>query len=478
MNKKRATIIFSIILALGSSDFFLTSCKEKSREEMIVFTRVSGKNQNINYITGDSWRYINQAQIMAIDPGRPKEALKQLTREFFSARSPEISYDGKYMLFTAQQKKNDSWQIWEMDLASLKARQVTFSAENCIDPCYLPGGRVVFSRLSVKDTLKAGHSLFTCNTDGSDLKRITFNPHTYLASNMLNDGRVLTIGRQVYPDQGSPLFFILRPDGTKAQMFYKGPESSTLLSCGRETVSGKIVFIESEKGNSENGNVISVNYNRPLHSRVNVTSGIEGDFLNVFPKQSGKFLVTYRKSSGERYSLYEFDPENKVLGKAIYDDSDYDVLEVVVAEKHERPKKLPSEVDMGVKSGLLLCQDINVFQMKPAGSSDTFSGSSRIEVLGIDSTMGTVQVEKDGSFYLKIIADKPFKIQTIDKNGNVLHGPCGWIWLRPNERRGCIGCHEDPELAPENKVPLAVKKPPVTIPVHINKVVEKKVTLE
>jgi hypothetical protein len=98
--------------------------------------------------------------------------------------------------------------------------------------------------------------------------------------------------------------------------------------------------------------------------------------------------------------------------------------------------------------------------------------------MGIDSSLGVVQVEEDGSFYLKVMADKPFRIQTIDKNGHVLQGPCGWIWLRPNERRGCVGCHEDHEMVPENRVPLAVKILPVTIPVHISNVVEKKVSLE
>jgi len=92
--------------------------------------------------------------------------------------------------------------------------------------------------------------------------------------------------------------------------------------------------------------------------------------------------------------------------------------------------------------------------------------------------MGTINVEKDGSFYLKVMADTPFRIQTIDEKGKVLNGPCGWIWLRPNERRGCVGCHEDPELVPDNKVPFSVKKAPVNVPVHINKVVEKKISLE
>jgi hypothetical protein len=52
------------------------------------------------------------------------------------------------------------------------------------------------------------------------------------------------------------------------------------------------------------------------------------------------------------------------------------------------------------------------------------------------------------------------------------------MWLRPNERRGCVGCHEDPELVPANRVPLAVKKNPVGVPVHAEKIKEKAVELE
>jgi len=478
MNRIKVTRILSIILVIGFFVTFFSSCMKKSMDGMIIFTQVAGRVQDINYVTGDSWRYILQARIVALDPGKAGGTLKVLTAGFYSARSPEISCDGNCMLFAAQQKQNDPWQIWEMNLKDSKIRQITSSMENCIDPAYLPGGRLVFSKLAVNDTLKAGHSLYDCNLDGSNIKRITFNPHNYFGSSVLKDGRVLTISRQLYPDQREAIFVILRPDGTKAEMFYKCHEGSTLFSRGLETMNGKIVFIESDTGNQEEGDVISINYNRPLHTRVNLTAEIKGDFHAVFPQQSGRLLVSYRESKANRYALYEFDAENRILGKAIYDNADFDVLEVAVVETYDRPKKLPSEVDMGVKTGLLLCQNINVLDIQSAGSAAVFPKSSRIEVLGIDSTLGVVQVEEDGSFYLKVMADKPFQIQTIDEKGRVLHGPCGWIWLRPNERRGCVGCHEDHELVPENRVPLSVKKLPVNIPVHVSKVAEKKISLE
>ena len=444
---------------------------------IIIFSQVVPKAVETDYVTGDTWRYNPQSRIVALDPEKPGRSLIVLTAGYYSAGSPDISYDGKLMLFAGQQKQNDPWQIWEMNLENLKIKQVTSSVENSTDPVYLPVGRVLYSKLTMDDSLKTGHSLYTCNPDGSDIKRITFNPATYYASTVLKDGRVLTISRQLYPDQGDQQFIVLRPDGTKAELFYKGIDGSSLSSRALETINGKIVFVESDKKGNRGGNVISINYNRPLHSRVNLTSEIIGDFQTVFPLSSGRLIVSYRKSDADRYGLYEFDPETKSLGKAIYSNKDYDASDVVVVGKHQMPKKLPSEVDMGVKTGLLLCQDINL-----SGMLSSFNGgsskASRIEVVGIDSTLGVVQVEKDGSFYLKVIADTPFRIRTIDEKGNVLNGTCDWIWLRPNERRGCIGCHENLELVPDNRVPLAVKNLPVNIPVHISKVVEKKVSLE
>jgi len=127
---------------------------------------------------------------------------------------------------------------------------------------------------------------------------------------------------------------------------------------------------------------------------------------------------------------------------------------------------------------LLLCQDINFINEQMTDNFANTGKSLKIEVLGTDTTYGVVQVEEDGSFYLKVMADIPFRIRTLDEDGKVVNGPCSWLWLRPNERRGCIGCHEDPELAPENRVSQAIKNPPVIIPVHITEVKEKIVELE
>jgi hypothetical protein len=215
-----------------------------------------------------------------------------------------------------------------------------------------------------------------------------------------------------------------------------------------------------------------------LHSKVNLSSGIRGDFYSVSHLQSGKLLVSYRSSNGRPYALYEFDVEKKMLGKSIYKSQNFNILEAVAVEKHGRAKKLPSEVDLNVKTGLLLCQDINFMEIKSGSNSNSTSKAVKIEVMGIDASLGIVDVEEDGSFYLKVLADTPFRIKTINQNGEMANGPGSWLYLRPNERRGCVGCHEDNEQIPENRQPFSVKKDPINIPVKLKEIHNKKISLK
>lgn len=469
MNKIRPIIVFCILTAVVCTGIILTSCGGNSMDGVFIITRTAG---SADYTTENSLHYIPKTQIVSVDSRKSGASVKILSGNYFSAQSPRISYDGKFMLFAGQKTQNDPWQIFEMDLHNLKTRQVTSSKENCTDPAYLPAGRFLFSQIAAHDSLKGEHSLYISNLDGSGQKRITFNPANYLSSRILNDGRVLTLGRQVFPEQGESMYMVLRPDGTKMELFYKGKEGTTVCGPVSETLNNRIVFTES---GSDKRNIISISYNRPLHSGINLTGGIEGDFLYVNSIDAGKLIVSYRKSRSDRYALYEFDPDTKTLGKVLYSDNDYNVTEAVAGGSHDRPKKLPSEVNMGVKTGLLLCEDVNT----PNGvtSLPAVKPINRIEIIGIDSTLGVVDIAEDGSFYLKVMADKPFKIRSIDKDGKI-HDSCDWMSLRPNERRGCVGCHEDPELVPGNRIPLSVKKSPVIIPMHIKKVVEKKASLE
>lgn len=462
---------------MATGSLFIISCRRNSTEGTIIITRTSGKVLNLSFSSADSRKIILRSDIVEVEMGKPEASPKLLTSSFYSARSPEISNDGLFMIFAGQKKEGDTWQIWDTDLGNLKTRQLTKLKEDCTDPAYLPLGRFLFTSHSASDSLKSNESIFTSNIDGTDQKRITYNPAIYRTSHVLSDGRILTIGVQKFPETGDQKFMIMRPDGTKSELFYKGSEGTVLNGPGFETNNGRIIFIESEKSKPGKGNLITVSYNRPMHSQLNLTSEIEGDFRAVFPQPSGKLLVSYRKTETDRYALYEFDTESKSLGKPIFKSNDFDVLEVVDAVKHIRPRKLPSEVNAVIKTGLIMCQDVNITNEITKIPLVLNKKILKVEIMGTDSSMGTFKPSADGSFYLKVVANKPFQIRTLDEEGKVIR-KCDWIWLRPNERRGCVGCHEDQDIVPDNRIPLAVKKASVGIPVHVNKIKDKMIDTE
>jgi hypothetical protein len=403
-----------------------------------------------------------QCRLAMLNPHEPGN-VKIISEDFYSACSATVSYDGKKLAFSGKKNQDDRWQIYSMDLRTRKISMVTNSEFNCTDACWLPSGKISFSG--------SEGAMYTCNADGSQLSRITFDTYSYRLLNILNDGR-LAAARS----SGDEIS-VVRPDGTKAGIFYQGSEYSFITSKLYECIDGTIYFSRMQNIEAEKADIISIRYQRPLHSSKNLTEDIDGSFSYPFPLTTDRLIVSWRKGPNEKYALCEFDATRGLFTRTLFEDQYFNAVEAVVVRQSTRPRNLPSEVDNGVKTGLLLCQDIN---NKEAGEGEiTLTRTAgKIEVMGVDSSMGTVEVESDGSFYLKVAADTPFRIITRDNNGNRIDGPCDWIYLRPNERRGCVGCHEDPEIVPANRQPLAVRKQPVAIPVKAAKFREKEIELE
>jgi hypothetical protein len=69
----------------------------------------------------------------------------------------------------------------------------------------------------------------------------------------------------------------------------------------------------------------------------------------------------------------------------------------------------------------------------------------------------------DGSVHLKVPADTPLRLQLVDGDGFARVNERAWFWVRPNERRVCIGCHEDRELSPHNVAALAAGRRPTDL---------------
>ncbi len=427
----------------GVITLLLVSCNSNSFEGKIIAVEVED-------LSAGSFE---GAKLITITPGKPGKSARQLTNDFESACAPSVSHEGRYLYFQGKKESGDPWQIWVMDLQKKSTKRVTDLPEDCLHPAALPDGTVVFSRSYQKDGIGFS-SLHSCKMDGSELARVTFNPTNDLHPSVLDEGRLLYLSQQQYPKSKPQKLLIMRPDGTKSELYHSGYMGQKPVSGGIESLDGHIYFVV------EGGSLSRVHHSRPLHTHENLSVNLKGKFAAVYPYLNSGLLVSYQAEGSGNYGLYEFDAEAPVL---LYE-GDKDVTDPVwISALEERPKILPSAVNMDKSTGLLMSQNINhsMLPVNPDLKGD--SVASRIRVVGVGGPLGEVEVEKDGSFYLVLDADTPVQIETLNSQGEIVHGPSDWINLRPNERRGCVGCHADNELAPDNTQPMAVKGAPVDL---------------
>ena len=124
----RSFFILSILMVITGGLF--TSCDQRSAEGMIIMTQVDWDQETTNFNSTDFPRVLSGAQIMMMDPANPQRQPLLLSKDFYSAFSPAISFNAKKMVFAGQKNQHDTWQIYEMDLASLQYKPLTNSEEN------------------------------------------------------------------------------------------------------------------------------------------------------------------------------------------------------------------------------------------------------------------------------------------------------------------------------------------------------------
>jgi hypothetical protein len=445
---------------------------------LVVFTQVPAGAGGPLAGNGAARRYPAGSRIVAFDPQAPDGNVRVLTKDFYSARAPAISSDGKRMVFSGQRREDSPWQIWEMQLERRRTKPLTRDDNAYTDPAYLADGRIVFSARTSDYTTTGGetagstdendsragapHALYTSDPEGGDVTRITFHPGFDFAPTVLRDGRLLFATRASSSSPASRLFTV-RSDGTAAELFYQSRQGGRQNGRAWETPDGRVVFVESGDWDTTGGDLVAVSQRRPLHSRVALSSGVKGTFHSVFPLSSDEFLVSYRPPGADRFGVYEFEPSERRLEPLLANDPGYDAVEPVALVERPDPKTFVSVVDEQRKTGELYGLDADLSDLPVVRSATSSGPSVSVRVGSAAGTLGEVPLEADRSFYIEIPADTPVRLETLDAAGRVVRGPSAWIWVRPDERRGCIGCHEDRELAPENRVPLAVEKPPVSL---------------
>jgi hypothetical protein len=449
--------ILSVFLVAIATGVFWLAPEARLEKGLVIVTAIPADIDLMADDSGVDNRYYTGSQIIALrtDAGNDNTEPVLLSEGFYSARAPEISYNGEKMVFSGQKEKSDTWQIFSMDLKSFKVNQISDGSENCTDPTWMPDGRIAYSKLIEDKIAGPLHRLFACDPEGEGVVRLTYSPNSSIASSIFQDGRILVLDEQKYPEKSQRKLMALRTDGTKSELFYESKGPKEVIGKGWEA-GEEVYFIERELENPNNTSLVSVKKGRPLSSFKNLSEGISGAFYSVSPGQEGSLLVSYKKENDDAFGFYTFDLVKLELSEVKYNKADYHIIEPVMVSDRPVPMKLPEIVDESKEKGRLLCLNADLSVDNDGSVTDDSRSTAMVQIYDLEKMIGEVPVEEDGSFYIEIDADTPVRFQTVDEKGEVLRGPSSWIWVRPNEKRSCIGCHEDRELAPDNKVPDAL----------------------
>ncbi len=393
-----------------------------------------------------------------------------LTPDFFAAADPRISADGQRVLFAGKKTAESTWQIWEMNLDGTGACQVTNCPGDCVQPGYLAHGNIAYTVLAHDARAKqpTGSQIWVGKLDGSEAHAITFGPGDFQLQTVLKSGWLLVTGRSpLLPSDGRPAdreLYTMHLDGTSLATLRCDHQHPAIRSQARELDDGSVIFVKSPLTQQGAGGQLAwirrgAVHNEPLTAPPIVTSSPQALTGN-------ELLVTREVSTGAHQPVNSkvvvFDAASGKFGGATYEAPGHATVEAVPVAAHEPPLWYWSTLNPDVKRGYFICLDAR--RSKDAPHGRMAATLTQVRVLTLDAAtqkerrLGEAPIEKDGSFYIAVPPDTPLRFEVLDAAGHIVHEQKSWIWARSGEEHGCVGCHEDHAVAPENRWPMALRR--------------------
>jgi Hydrazine synthase alpha subunit middle domain len=425
-------------------------------------------------------RFPQGSRLVRLQAATGSRSVTNLTPEFFAAADPQVSADGTRILFSGQKARKAAWQVWEMKADGSDQRQLTHCPGDCLKPDYLPRGQIVYTAMSSREPRRSS-AIYVAGADGARAHPVTFGPGQFQVETVLRDGRVLVSAESPLlaagKGQKSRALYTMKPDGSELCAFRRELHPVLTLSGAEELEDGTVLFVERSgtRGREPGGQLAWIRPGTLHNSVITPAQSLYGSAREL----QGKTLVVAEGKSGSpeslgKFDLYTFDLESKTLGKLIYRNPKFSSVQAVALAPHAAPRIYWSILHLNRDSGRFIC--LNSYASADAPRGRLTAPIARVRLILLEEggsherVLGEAPVESDGSFYVSVPANRPVRFELLGARGQVIQAQRSWIWVRPGEDRGCLGCHEDKARAPENHWPLALKRLdtpiPVGLPVH------------
>lgn len=432
-------------------------------------------------------------EIASLSLKRPEEGMATVFRPADGGWVGEIKlhWDGRKLLFTRADA--ESWKIWEVDAGGRGLRQVSQmpSDVDCMDPCYLPDGRIIFGSTAPVQAVPCWHglrrvtNLYRMNGDGSGVRQLCFDQDHDLHPHVLPGGQVL-YNRWEYTAQAhmyQRTLMVMNPDGTGQRSIYGSNSyypnamyfAKPLPGDDNRFVQivsgyhgphrmGQLVVLDTTRGFFEADGLVCRISGRGEPVRREVRDNLLGDdwpkFLHPWPLTRNQFLVACWPSAKSNWGIYLADVFDNLL--LLREESGFALLEPVPLAATPVPPVIPDQVAAGARDAQVYVHDLyrgRGLQGVPAGTVKSLrvisydfgypglAGPDKIGFHGpweVVRILGTVPVEPDGSAFFRVPANTPVAVQALDADGCAVQLMRNWFSAMPGETRSCVGCHESP----------------------------------
>ncbi|MBI2300736.1 MAG: PD40 domain-containing protein, partial [Armatimonadetes bacterium] len=408
--------------------------------------------------------------------------------------SPSVSFDGRTVWFALAPEGDAFFHLYAVGLDGTGLRQLTSGPFHDFDPVELPDGRLAFSSTRC-GTAEEYHgvpafSLFTCRADGAGIERLTSHIVGDREPRVAADGSLVFVRCDNFLERAKVETHIhrVRADGTGGTILL-GPDRPSIGLDRRTGAEVSQAWLRSFGAGVPaplpDGRVAAV-----TEQGLMVPAGQRGtrlaDWLpyDQAPLPDGRLLCTDR----DNWRLCVLDPATggvrealdlEALGLPPLDNAGESGLiadaihSAVSAAPQTRPPLRPAALRPTAQTGFLYCQNalltrhaaadmarvkgIRILEGRPFTLSPTKSIYMHIGTEARE--LGTLPLAADGSFYAEVPADRPLALQAVDGEGRAVISELSWIYVRPGERRACVGCHARSADTPPTATVRAVSAP-------------------
>ncbi|MFQ6008140.1 MAG: hypothetical protein ACE5K8_04230, partial [Candidatus Zixiibacteriota bacterium] len=499
----RARAVFTLIILSALISLFANESHSSNWHDLayvqvpLTATQKAGGEIDNTILSG---RYLRGMQIVLASTEDVAADQRIVTEGFFCATDPAFSHDGSHLVFSGKRSEKDHLQIWEISRDNPEPRKVVTCDADCIQPLYLPNGHIVFASLLSREYEEHGgqysFSLYEWAPGSDTPNRLTFNPSSEFDPTLLDDGRLLFsswqhVGNHYWP-RGNTALMLTYWDGTGI-FPVTGNHRQPWLKRGAAAFGDDLIaFIQADSLHSFGaGSLVATDLNNLFAPYQPLIDPEAYSVSDVTPLPDGHLLVAARPANSPDQSFGLYVLQGKDV-KPLYDDPDSHELKPSAFLPDRRPDTRFSTVVPGTPFGYLLilnCYETDRIDQKLLNSKSVSivrviegipirhngtQGPEFFSVVGREKEpliypnsatgyipariLGEVPPASDGSVYLKVPADRPLRIQLVDREGFTIMNERAWFWVRPNERRVCIGCHENRELSPHNATPRAAQR--------------------